>query len=451
MKEQFPTTEQPVEKAPADEQKKPSQEGGLVGDEQKRRERIAGLQRSATLFDEQFVRTQTHGSPERRLQTQKTIESLSHGSLLESGAIGDEDKASQNVVRRNTYEGDPPRIAYVKPQSGESWFDYDAQNDTARVIRLRRGEAGTLEEEEVDLGIADERQKTILQRALSRKVKEAHAVAEDIARYYDIEPSEAPNSGDKVGKLFGLEAGDAPVREFAVSRIDMMVGFDTVPVTVLREEPDHSDISSVQEAVKSANPEKPARPMNLKDLQSLIDQGPEHPGAQSFMRIASLDYLVKSLDRHTNNVLYDEEAQQFHAIDNGGSLGLNRRTEDGASKPADNYHSVPMEVLSRHPEWQLDEEAMTQLTELKDAVYAYLQKREIQSTGSDEGQEMKQITNLFRILYPNPKIAKVEGAQFLARIDRLIKDGRPPVDELISANQLQTKTVDKAVKAQQAA
>jgi|GEM_PF-1960595 len=234
---------------------------------------------------------------------------------------------------------------------------------------------------------------------------------------------------------YGIAANDSTIREWGVSRISEMFNLGVVQMTVLRSDhgdparkKDTTDIMSVQETFKGE--------LVSKELLDEISKlGPDHPGAKSFMRIAVLDYLVKSADRHKGNLMYNKETGEFSGIDNGLSLGLEHKfqeeTEDGKTiekqEPLDAYRSIPLEIAARHPNWKLDDEAMDEMKRIYRATQAYLAQRESGGEASGaNGKEIKFISSVFRMIYKNEKIAQKEAIGFFQRLKEVIDNGRPP-------------------------
>ena len=158
------------------------------------------------------------------------------------------------------------------------------------------------------------------------------------------------------------------------------------------------------------------------------------------MRIACLDYLVGSMDRHWGNFLYDPVSMKCHGIDNGFSFGMatdvdyeklphpegttdSRRIghrHDEARSVFDatsSMISVPMEFIKKHPHLMLDKEARGRLGELLKAIQSH-------------GNEASLTKKLFRMLFPNQKIALVEEDLFVKRLQSLAEHGRPPMSEI---------------------
>lgn len=448
--------------APQKERKLPKE---YVLEKQRRAEVARTVSRAAELDHEFFNRVRTGGPLHENIERLESVESLTFGTELGQETVGE---AGVNAITRRTYEGDPPRIAYVKPQLGEASLRWDPA--TRRVIETKRHLAAggsRVESTETVVGREDgDEAERLYARIAEYKAEQRQELKQRIAECYGIAPEDVPLHDTEMTHRQSVDTGKLAKREYTVSRINELVGFGVVPLTVLRAEKNDADLLSVQEAVRSKDPDAVPREMDKALYESVRDLGPKHPGAKSFMRIACLDYLVKSHDRHPGNLLYtetyDEENDEFRgeftAIDNGLSLGLSESrkvTEGGKEKtvtePVDAYWSVPMEVVQDHPDWELDDEAVEQLKSIYKATTDYLafrekiiEKRKGGKPASEDlmealeagyqeelermtgGKEIKFVTGLFRFLHDNEKIAQREGLEFFKKIDELIRNRRPP-------------------------
>ena len=393
-----------------------------------RRKEVAELAKRASELDrELFGSILAAETPGEAIEKIETIESLAFGKELERHEVGEK---SVNAVTRRVFEGDPPRIAYVKPQGCEGAFVYDASRRAVyrTVNAWDERQARYIETRWPIPGLASS--------GIKRELENRGARKERVAKHYGIDAQDVPLSGTETTAKYGIDPGKGAIREYIVSRINELLRFDVVPLTALRAEKGNVDLSSVQEAAKSTNPERPSRFLSDEEAEEIIERGPQYPGARSMMRMACLDYLVKSSDRHVGNMLFDPESKQFTAIDNGYSMGLSEHVEtesvgaekSPASRSIDRYLSIPMEIVKMHPDWELDDEARANLFELQESIKHYLSAREKEpgSRGLGAGKEIKYITKLFRLLYGNEQIAKKEALDFMDRIGRILALGRPP-------------------------
>jgi predicted DNA-binding ribbon-helix-helix protein len=423
--------------------------------EKKRREGIRRLAFESRLLDDEFGQIFT--DPER----QKRIESLNSGDEVgDREAIGD---GGVNAISRRRYEGQPPITAYVKPQSGETAYRYDqASQGVIKVSRHWDDKQHKLVVSETAFatsGSGDQIEQNIVDNFRYRS--ENHdTFVQQMADFYRIKPEQVPYSGERFSPRYGVDSGKGAIREYTASRVDAMLGLNVVPLTALRAEHEvrtdpktgktsvgleNVDIASAQEAA-------PGKPLDVATYREVLSQGPNHPGASSFMRIACLDYLLKSLDRHNENVFYDPATHQFSAIDNGLSMGLaSGEQAGGRPQETDPLRSIPLSVIMQHPGWQLDDEARASLQKFHDSAIKYLTRREelkkraqeraasgtitIEGIGQEideelereeSGKEIKYLTKLFRLQYENTAIADREGAEFILRLRKLLKEGRPP-------------------------
>lgn len=199
---------------------------------------------------------------------------------------------------------------------------------------------------------------------------------------------------------------------------------------------------------KSKYEAKAIRGLTGAEFQAMLEQGPDHPRAKYVMRIACMNYLAKSSDTHIDNIIVDTTSDKLSLIDNGLSGGLSRRSktpnENGDhEEPVDPYRSVMWEAVDKHPDWQLDDEAVEELKELHGRLVGYMQTLyELSSGGlSDKGvqerleaemkkktggAEVKYLSELYSIIYRNKKIASKELNSLIKRIGYLITHRRPP-------------------------
>ncbi|MBI5654167.1 hypothetical protein HZC53_00715 [Candidatus Uhrbacteria bacterium] len=359
------------------------------------------------------------------------IETLEALSTREPDRIESVGTPGMNDIERHVF-GERP--AYVKGQNGEALYKIK-DGTTSTVVKLewdgKRKQWVEKEDPELDPKIQD----YILDTERNRQ-----QYIQDVADYYGIDPSEVPILKARgIPVRIGIEAGSGPLNEYASSRVDQLLNFGVVPLTVVRESNDGTELRSIQEAAPSKNPDNPTREMSPDDFRDLLTRGPNHPAAKSLMHIAVLHKLRPASDGHIGNVLYDPDAQQFYAIDNGLSGGLSRQTAAGQRIPVDNLVSVPLEVVMKFPDWKLDDEALGNMQKLYDSLVAYAELRR-QKPGTleesekmdlekvEKGKEARALSDLFRMVYGHDKIADVELGAFLTELKKIIDDGRPSVD-----------------------
>lgn len=395
----------------------PAAEVSLTDEERReaaRRKEIAETAKRASELDrELFGSILAAEAPAEALEKIETVESLTFGKEIDRKDVGE---PGINAITRRVYEGDPPRIAYVKPQSGEARFVYHEQRRA--VYQL------------TDVW-DDAEQKFITNRkplpkgegaSLELELKKRAAYKERIAQHYGIPVEEVPLSDTEVTARSSVDVGKGAIREYIASRVNELLRLDVIPMTVLRAEKGNVDLSSVQESVKSSDSENPARPPTDEELAEILKLGSAHPSARSLMRIACLDHLIKATDRHAKNILIDPVTRQTQGIDNGYSMGL---SEGATGFP---LISVALEAVQDHADWKLDDEALATMFELYESVKEYLREREedVSKRRFGTGKEIKYLTGLFRLLYGSEQIAKKEALDFMVRLKEIIDLGRPP-------------------------
>lgn len=405
----------------------------------KRRLRINELGQRARELDNELFReiirpAETLGESLMRIET---VESMRDGKELEWQELG---VSGVNETTRRVYEGNPPCVAYVKPQLGEASFEHDTYTgEISRVQRVLNNDTGMVEKKyETIKETMSAQSALVLENYLTLEFANRETLIKEVAKHYGVEAEDVPLKPESRTMRTGVDVEKGAIREYIASRINELVGFGVVPLTVLRAEEDLSDMSSVQEAARSSDPERPVRNIELEDLQDLRIRGKEHPMAKSFIRIACLDYLIGSTDRHGGNLLIDPVGQKCIAIDNSYSLGL-CKTVEGKSKMLDPFVSVPLDIMMMEKDWKLDDEALGELKRIYDSIQEYIFMRESRkdaeydidkldylSAGAGKGKEIKYISKLFRMLYGNEKIAKREALKFMDRVEVLITLGRPP-------------------------
>lgn len=364
----------------------------------------------------------------------QTLETLTYGIELSSQPVTD---ANINETTRRVYDGDPPCFAYVKSSFGEMCFDAKGNIHAFDHVQAKR----------VPTGQVFPASEMNYISTLFKPDTRAH-ITWHLSRKYDI-PEDDPSFSSETTLLaprLGVEAGSGTVREYAASRIDALLGFHTVPLTVLRVEsvPGQIDsLLSVQEAVHSTHAEAPSRPLYIQETNILYTQDPsmwasafderfdkyhadiahtvsrneetDREPAQSLMRIACLDYLIGNMDRHYGNILFDPTSKTFHAIDHGLSFGTARHIPMVHSDHVTTFglRSFPLEIVTAHPSLKLDERALDQLRAF------------VEDLKTDTAIQ-KTIERLFTMLFPDPRVAAVEQKHFLMRLNLLIEYGRPP-------------------------
>ncbi|MBU0540719.1 hypothetical protein KKD88_00865 [Patescibacteria group bacterium] len=425
------------EKKPRQKKERRVEKGELSAAERaevERRLQIRALeQRTRELDEELFAQIKRPAvTLEESLERIETVDSMRDGRELDCYELGE---SGRNLTTRRIYEGEPPRIAYVKPQTGEISFERDPETGTVKKVS-RVWNPNTQSIDKHYESMEDDAEESLFSYHLNDRPNLLRTISE----HYGIEVGDVPLNPESLTMRLSIDVEKGAIREYIASRIDELFHFDVVPLTVLRAEEDLTDISSVQEAVRSSDPERPVRSIELEDLADLKARGTEHPAAKSFIRIACLDYLIKSTDRHCGNILYDPAREKYIAIDNGYSMGLSEIV-DKKSRPADPLLTVPLELLQIEQDWKLDDEALEELKRVYEATKEYLALRQNKKslgreldldklddipTTVGKGKEIKYISKLFRTLYGNERIATKEALEFMKRVKKIIDLGRPP-------------------------
>lgn len=412
------------------------------------------------------------GDLKEKTELLQAMDTMTYGDELDREHVG---HAGVNSITLRTYshiEGPEPIAVptYVKPRSGEAAYRYDPTTGrTFKSSYIYNKKSGTMDLYEELLSSRDtdgnisvekspdwdawnedkrsafEVEQRELYEALEYRASSAQRLKEGVARQYGIAVESVPLS--ETGTLrHGVEANGTAVREYAASRIDQLFGFDVVPLTVLRKEHDGQDVASVQEAVQPSGKERIGG-VTWQMYFGLKEQGKNHPAAASLMRVACLDYLLQSLDRHPNNLLFDPNNNTFKAIDNGFCMGLSAKEEtrfpDGRVETdttiVDSIVSVPLEIVDKQADWEIDNELHGRLSAFYESALQYEAFKDRMSKETDPmalrrmeqekdmiGGEYKFFSKIFRMVHQNENIAKTEAMSFLRRLKHLVDNRRPP-------------------------
>lgn len=384
------------------------------------------------------------GDVKKQVERIRTVEALSQSTEVQRKSIGD---AGVNETTMRKYAGPPPVTAYVKNQHGETHYSDSgvAMTWDKKMLEFKENTNVPITEDVRDFF------KTVASEIMG-SLKDA------LGKKYRISSNEVPLDSTSHDWRVGFQPGGSAIREYVVSRFDMLIGADVVPITAIRgEASDPTDLCSVQEAVASTRKEFPVRELYKQEMDILFDEPPERwtlrlrdrfqkkaqeervsdkeeiedlselaeleetgEPQKSLMRIGGLDYLVGSMDRHTGNLLYDPVSMKFHAIDNGMSFGMATDVDDPELLPVDqmkSLRSIPLEIYRAHPEMTLDKEMHGRLAKLLNAL----------QTGGPEAALTKR---LFKMLFPKQEIAVVEEELFIKRLQTMVEHGRPPMEEI---------------------
>jgi hypothetical protein len=387
--------------------------------ERKRREKVTKTLRWASHADESFLlfTANTLVSESERATVARerlqAIETMDTGREVERKALGGSEGGSVNIVTKRVYEDSSGNraLGYAKSSLGDPTF-FVNEKGLMRRVRTAKEDGDPGIEEDVYLDVNDPYEGPVVEM-YRQKTANFPTIQAEIAAAYGISPSEVPLDPNDFGPREGIPTGDSAVREWAASRIDSILGTNVVPPVVLKAESGGSDIVSVQQEAKSER--GPLATLTKSEFDAIVRDGPKHPMARDIMRMAVLDDLIKTVDRHPRNIL------SGRAIDNGLSMGLSKKGTDGNIVPADGqYRSVAMEMVQRYRDgggaepWEIDKETL-------ESLGAALDEWKAAKAGGAVGQTVKTLSLVFRVAYgENTKISHVELRQFFEKLDQTV-------------------------------
>ncbi len=400
------------------------------------------------------------GNVFNRVSQIEALESLAMGKQKERKRLGD---AGVNAIMRMKIErdGGGEIVGFMKQKSGEAYFDKDG---TPLIYSVSDDQYFRNEGVDVDPG-----QRAIAQQWSSDSFKQEYAV--QMAKAYGVPPEEfeaykTSLEVDRFGPRIDIPPEGFIAREVAMSRIDMLCEFDVIPPTAARKidrlvADGHGgtkiveDIASVQEGVSSTSEENPARYLSAKEFEAMnknnasewsdtigikyteeerkkLEQDGRLPEPQESMaRLATLDWLMGSQDRHFENMFIDPVSGKVTGIDNGLHSGRARdlvikhgreeyAIEDGKrikrkSDPTEGMRqlrSIPLEILGQRPELKLgpkDQEKMGKI--YKDIMSG--------------GPQKEVIEQVYKMMFPDRREARVQMGKFIARLKYIADHGRP--------------------------
>lgn len=415
--------------------------------EKNRRKEIQEILTQAGELDEElkkhFLTTSETGSLESSIDKIEAIETLSSGEEVVESRKNAAGQENVSVTTKREYAGDPPRIAFAKPQSGEPLYGHDDETGKSYKI-LRVFKNGKMFERREYLKKTSDIEAENEEFAFREAKKYLPVYKRNIAEAYGIDSTEVPLDEEQFAAHFGIEDGKSTLREYVVSRLNEVMGMNVVPLTVLRKEQNGADYASVQEAVKGTDPEKAPRELKKEDIQNIINKirtgDTASPEVRSLVRIATLDRLIKSTDRHMGNFLMDPASGEIKGIDNGLSLGLSSKTQEGI-KPLRPLRSFPLEIVNKFPDLKLDAEQLEHFKSFYGDTKEYLAFKENLGKGNIleekareaemqiKGEKFRYVSKLFRLLHGNEKIAQAEAKEFFKNIAYIIDHGRPEISE----------------------
>lgn len=435
-------------KRPEKKKKKAETDVMLAPEEAARRHEEARLWNLASGIDEALsqraILQDIENDTCEGMETGRRMEALRDCPIADRQEVGEPGVNATETGTVETEMGESVR-AFIKPQNGELRITirpdrFSGKNRAYRALQVVGADGVMRTEYRPFTG----RKANELLDYLERRAANDQLTVMELAAHYGIAYEESPLDQAETG-LRIIDAGHGARAEYAASAIDRLTGFGVIPNTALRE--DKGTLATVQEGAAGA-------PLTDDQTAEFIEQGPRHPGAKSLMRLACMDYLLNSTDRHMNNFLYDPAAHTFKGIDNGYSNGYSHTVDapgpDGRNRPTnvplDPYLSYPMEIAEQHDDWFLDDEAVNNLKNLFDEIKDHLLFAEgkLEPAAAKnlpprvrEGLAFKALNNTYSLLHErtgpdgkikasSTKIANREVTEFLRRLNHLIVYRRPP-------------------------
>lgn len=451
----------PAEQGPKKEQPKQFAQPVVLTEQQEVVKKPSAIDRLKKV-DDIFLREigASSGDLSAHIEQIESLENLATGPIKESLRLGD---GSVNAVTRVKIEGEGGKevTGFMKPRSGEGYHDHDG---TPLVYSVIDGKYFRNEDAEVS-----DTEHFVMRTWSSDSFQEEYA--KQMAKLYKIPTSEFEAykktlKPDRFGPRIDIPPDGFIPREIVMSRMNMLCGFDVIPTTVAREItrefPDGGggkkiikEMASVQEGVASSNPEKPSRHMtgeefmaclqrppaewhkvfNLdysqEDIENLKKQGRQPEPQESMTRIASLDWLMGSQDRHFENFFIDPATGKMTGIDNGLHSGRARGVEVAHGKTADVYEngawikkksdptaqmrqlrSIPLEIMEQNKELKLSSQDQKQMQQLFEMI-------------ANRGPQERAVSGMFKAMFENEQEAKVQLGRFMLRLKHLAEHGRP--------------------------
>ncbi len=400
----------------------------------------------ARKLDQKFARLFVEQMKAGAEELQKTMDKLDTIDVLTYGTQEDKTQLEgAGINESNAYEyqleESPMRnVDMVEGVTKPSWGEVAFTVYEGTPVRVsKKVEDGELIEELTTFVTAIPQEKA-LARYVESEMEYIPLKIKRIAKTYDISVDEVPMSREQISFRLGIDVGQQTRSEFTVSRIDALTGLQVVPVTVLRK--DKYGIASVQEKISAIH-------VDEKIIKEVLAQKADQPGPKSIIRMACLDYLIRSSDRHFGNFMYDEVSEEFIGIDHGMTMGLSCDEEvdevdvDGnvlrtklENRSMDVTESVPMEMVDFREDWYLDDEAhgiMRQLFVDLESYSAYvkiknktLEMEESVPRHVREGDAMSYLMDLFKFQFKHEKIAAKELQHFIERLAYIVQHRRPP-------------------------
>ncbi|MDO8583711.1 MAG: hypothetical protein Q7R83_00860 [bacterium] len=265
----------------------------------------------------------------------------------------------------------------------------------------------------------------------------------DVARRYQVDADALllPEKKGRMLEMTGLAHERPALNEIAFSRLARLFDcVESVPLSVIRKDGD--GLISVQQAVEGDDG-MPLQPLSDARVQELGKMGEgafeedDDEAKDGFMKLAILDYVFGSADRHRANLLTNFSGKKFFGIDNGLSFGFHRQDEQGNVCAATWIRSLPYSVVIRHPEWKLKNAAVQErFSDLHDRLLNVLREAHVVNpvdSGSILDPEVRYLFEVHEGLYANleprtrQRVVMGEMQELLSRLRFIARLGRPPV------------------------
>lgn len=343
-------------------------------------------------------------------------------------------------------------IAFAKSELGESFYEMQANGSFLKVTRQLTPEGEIITEKSVIQGPA----KAQIEQMLTHRKNGDSERLSATATFYGIKEDAMPFDAKITGLKF-TEQSHATKSEYVASAMDNLLNFNVIPQTTLRQENDR--LTSYQQQAEGEE-------LTSEALADFLNNKSEAQGAESVMRLACLDFLLKQTDRHINNIFYDKANGKYWGIDNGsanqtsvsGSVEARHGQKINMGMPVDQYVSIPLDMVYQDENWEIDEQALQNMTDLYQNIMNHVayakgvMKPEDIATLPEhvkQGRDAKTVSDLYRLLFekiddqgnPIPEsthIAKTEAKEFMKRLGYLITFKRPPkiAEQYYSKNML---------------
>lgn len=409
-------------------------------------------------------------APAERLQIRQKLEALSYADPVKSQPLTQGDSTNKPllevlrldqgdtisvITKTRASEGrvrlfkDKQPLGSDEKGSSSSWklyrrvFDSRHGSWSWEVDQIHGKDAGKRTDEQIE--------EIKMRASIATSPAFREAVQKLLAKEVGISPEEVSYDNSAFNASEGVLPGDLTFREWANSRVDLLFGFRTVPLTGIREKVNGVDIASVQEALQTKEGAL-ADSLTDKETSALFQRPPEewedilaHRGrvsqlrdrrsremrlagepVRSIVRAGVMAYLMGDLDGTRNNCLVHPVTKQVKRIDTGMSLGLLTGKQVALKVPAtlgspklvdhqvtEMIKSVPLELTLKHG-LLLDSEAQAQVRD----IYQRVRRGE---------RERDYLLSIFRVVFQayGEPIVRKQFEQFLDRLQDVAEHGRP--------------------------